>query len=513
MAHSLTRRTVLTAGAVAGTAVVLDAMSFDPAVATTRTPAVQTKTITGHLANGAADWVYLPVVVPSGARRITVRYSYDRPPVADGVPGNSCDIGVFDQRGIDVSSPGFRGWSGGARSEFTISASDATPGYLPGPVGKGTWHVALGPYQIAPQGLDYEVQVTLDFGTPDAPFRPAYPPQSVAGTGADWYRGDAHVHTVHSDGKRTPEELATAARTAGLDFIISTDHNTSSAHALWGPLAGDDLLIVTGEEVTTRNGHYLALGIAPSTWIDWRYRSRDDALPRAARQIRRAGGIVVPAHPFCPYVGCRWKFGYDDADALEVWNGPWTIDDEMAVEMWDGMLVTHARTGQGWLPAMGNSDAHSEPQVVGLPHNVVRADRLAATALTAGLRAGHSWIAESSDVDLDVLTTAGGQWAGIGERLAAPVTARVTVTVAVRGVPSGVVRFMTDEGQMQQTSLPPSGLGTITWTTTPSLAAYVRVEVRHPRSDGSAGNGNAMGPDVQLGAMAALSNPIWLGRS
>jgi predicted metal-dependent phosphoesterase TrpH len=41
--------------------------------------------------------------------------------------------------------------------------------------------------------------------------------------------GDTHLHTVHSDGRRTPAEVAAGARAAGLDFIVSTDHNTSSA--------------------------------------------------------------------------------------------------------------------------------------------------------------------------------------------------------------------------------------------------------------------------------------------
>jgi hypothetical protein len=47
---------------------------------------------------------------------------------------------------------------------------------------------------------------------------------------------------------------------------------------------------------------------------------------------------VVPAHPYCPYVACQWKFGYDDADAIGVWNGPWTYDDESAVDTWDARL-------------------------------------------------------------------------------------------------------------------------------------------------------------------------------
>jgi len=33
------------------------------------------------------------------------------------------------------------------------------------------------------------------------------------------------VHTTYSDGGGSPEEVAKAARVAGLDFVIITDHN------------------------------------------------------------------------------------------------------------------------------------------------------------------------------------------------------------------------------------------------------------------------------------------------
>lgn len=123
-----------------------------------------------------------------------------------------------------------------------------------------------------------------------------------------------------------------------------------------------------GEEVTTRNGHVVALGTDPGTFVDWRYRARDNRFGKYARQIRRAGGLVVPAHPHATCIGCGWKFGFGEADAVEVWNGPYTPDDEVTLADWDNMLVASARTGsRDWIPAMGNSDAHRDPDPVGTP--------------------------------------------------------------------------------------------------------------------------------------------------
>jgi hypothetical protein len=458
--------------------------------------------MTGHLETGAADYVYLPVEVPRGVQRIAVRYSYDKPAVPAGTAGNSCDIGVFDERGTALGGPGFRGWSGGFRSSFEISNGAATPGYLSGPVNPGTWHVVLGPYQVAPQGLDYQVQVTLTFGEPGPAFVPDYPPTQAGGRGRAWYRGDCHLHTVHSDGERLPNEVAAGARAARLHFIVSTDHNTPASHAVWGRYAGDDLLVITGEEVTTRNGHWLAVGLPAGEWIDWRYRSRDDAFPRFARQVRRVGGLVVLAHPYCPYPACQWKFGFDEADATEVWTGGWTYDDEHAVSTWDQKLGEALRSGSRWLPAVGNSDAHRVPQVIGLPQNVVHADDLDTPSILAGIRAGRIYIAESSGVELSFTASGAGRQAGIGETLTVPAGSPVDVSLDVTGAPNAVVRFISDEGQTHQESLDASGSGTVVWRTTASLASYVRAEVRHPSPDAP-----QFGP---FGPMWALTNPVFL---
>ncbi|WP_201304781.1 CehA/McbA family metallohydrolase [Streptomyces sp. GS7] len=466
-------------------------------------PAMQTRTVSGHLPTGAPDFVYLPVEVPHGVREITVSYHYDKPTVPDGTAGNACDIGIFDERGTGLGGAGFRGWSGGARTEFFLRADDATPGYLPGPVNPGTWHIALSPYTVAPQGLAYEVTITLRHGPQGKTPTPVYPPERARGRGRAWYRGDNHLHSVYSDGKRTPARIAELARAAGLDFITTSEHNTTASHRAWEGLWGDDLLILTGEEVTTRNGHVVAMGTDPGAFIDWRYRARDNAFGKYARAIHRAGGLVIPAHPHATCIGCNWKFGLNEADAVEVWNGPYGPDDEITLAEWDNTLVAHARGRADWLPAVGHSDAHRDPDVVGLPQTVVLADDLSRRALQDGIRAGRVWIAESARIDLSFgVTGERGEHAGIGERLAVPRTTKVTAQLKVSGAPGCTVSFVTDQGRLYSTPLPPSGNGTVSWQSTPDYAAYIRAEVRHPSTA------------AELpGPMAALSNPVFLGRS
>ncbi|WTI14647.1 CehA/McbA family metallohydrolase [Streptomyces sp. NBC_00820] len=460
-------------------------------------------TLRGALPPGSPDYVYVPVDVPPGTAELHVSYTYDRPSVPAGTRGNALDIGLFDERGTELGGRGFRGWSGGARTEFFVRADEATPGYLPGPLNPGTWHIALGPYAVAPQGLSYELTVTLTPGAPGRTPRPVYPPPRAAGRGRAWYRGDCHLHSVHSDGRRTPARIAELARAAGLDFVNSSDHNTTASHAHWADVAGDDLLVLLGEEVTTRNGHVLALGTDPGTFVDWRHRARDGHWGHFARVIRQAGGLVVPAHPYAACIGCAWKYGFAEADAVEVWNGPWTPDDEVALAAWDARLCLGGGDRGAWLPAMGNSDAHRAPDAIGLPQTVVLADDLTREAVQEGLRAGRSYVAESRHIQLALTATAEhGARAGIGERLAVlDADAPVTVRLEVSGAPRRTVRLVTDQGVLfTGRPLPVSGAGTVQWRTTAAHAAYVRAELRHEA---------ALGPVP--GAMSAFTNPVFLG--
>jgi predicted metal-dependent phosphoesterase TrpH len=326
---------------------------------------------------------------------------------------------------------------------------------------------------------------------------PRFPPGRAAGRGRGWYRGDCHVHSARSQGgELTPEQLAAAARASGLDFIAITEHNTADTHGAWGQLAGDDLLVILGQEATTLTGHWLALGIGPGQVVEWRYGVRHDVIGRYLSQVRQAGGLCVAAHPHAPYPGGVFMYPFDGFDAVEVWNGLWSsdrlwnADNNAAVAEWARALAAGIRGGR-WLPAIGGSDTHLDGQIA-VPQTVVLADELGTRAVLAGIRAGRSWIAGSAAVDLSLHVRAGGRGAGIGERLETCGEPALVRTV-VSGVPSGTVSFHTDRGAVHRESLPTEGPGTIEWRTSAEESGFVRVEVRQPGQQ-----------------MAALTNPIIL---
>ncbi|OBG28935.1 CehA/McbA family metallohydrolase [Mycobacterium sp. 852002-51057_SCH5723018] len=452
-------------------------------------------TFSGRFGLGIYRWAYLPFEVPPGVRRIRVAAVHED--FAAGFARNVLDLGVFGPAGHDPgNAAGFRGWSGGARDGFVISSSHATPGYLAGPIDPGSWAVALGPVVLSPWGMAWRVRVTLERGEPDPePDLPAAqagpviaPPAAPIGS-PRWFRGDLHLHTVHSDGERDPAELVSAARAAGLDFIVSTEHNTNSANRVWAACRTGSLLVIPGEEVTTRHGHWLAVGLPPHAWVDWRYGPRDGLFPRFAAEVREAGGLVVAAHPAVPLPGSAWEFGFAHVEALEVWNGRWNVDDEVSLRIWQRMLRRGRR-----IVAVGGSDSHGEHQPVGAPQTAVHARELSMPAIVDGLRRGRSYIVRSREVACELTATCPGGSGGPGEALPVRPGAPVTVTAVIAGAAGTTAALITATGCAGRTAVS-AARARLRWELDAASARFVRLEVRERG---------------RLGAMVALTNPVWL---
>ncbi|GAA0252832.1 hypothetical protein GCM10009000_081600 [Halobacterium noricense] len=258
---------------------------------------------------------------------------------------------------------------------------------------------------------------------------------------------------------------------------------------MWGKYTRSDRrpLIIDGEEVTTRAGHYNAIGLDPGQWIDWRYQPEDGVLDRFIEDVHDVGGITVASHPFCPYKGCDWRFDYDLMDVIEVWNGPWSWEDEAAVQTWDRML----REGQA-LPAVGGSDAHDPGDVVGLPQTVVRADRLGPDGIIAALADGNAYITESDDVTVTLTAESNVGEVSIGETLETGLETPVEITLEVTGASGAEATFHTQESIMKIVPIEGKQQKT-TYNTNAKATDFVRVEVRK-----------------QNGDMVALTNPIFI---
>ena len=97
---------------------------------------------------------------------------------------------------------------------------------------------------------------------------------------------DLHVHTSRStDAFTPPEQLRTICRERGLDGLAITDHNVLAQDL------DDELVILPGIEISSRDGHIIGLGLS-------------DAIPRGLsadetiRKIREQTGVSIIPHPY-----------------------------------------------------------------------------------------------------------------------------------------------------------------------------------------------------------------------
>ncbi len=463
---------------------------------------VQTTTHEGQLSpDQEKTYVHLPFEVPAGAVRIEVGYEYDQrisaEPAVTG--GNTIDLGVFDARGIDFLKAGFRGWSGSERDTFFITASQATPGYLPGALSAGTWHVMLGLYKISPRGCRYRVSVRVitQAGQPAGGALPAQvedlPASAPAGVYAPWLRGQLHCHSQHSDGTLSVSQLVGAACECGLDFLAVTDHNTTASQGEQAQLRDPGLILIRGMEVTTFKGHFNAWGIPD--WVDFRVTCEED-LRNALACANERGALTSCNHP--KPGGPPWDYpAVDQFHCMEVWNGPWEKGNQVSLETWLALLAGGRR-----IPAVAGSDFHKYAvkgyvveRTPGAPCTWVYAPGAASTAgILQAIRAGHTCLSQDSNGPLLDLRVAKPYCALAGDVIPRPGGDLEVELRCMNGV-EGELRLLDQRGARHTRTLG-RGESTVTLNVDTRESLYLRAELR--ASDGR---------------MLAMTNPLYFDKT
>jgi hypothetical protein len=170
-----------------------------------------------------------------------------------------------------------------------------------------------------------------------------------------WNKADVHMHTTYSDGTAGVQAvLEYVAMYTDLRVIAITDHDTIEgaleAQRL-APAYGIDVIV--GEEVSTAEGHLLAL------FIEQRLPPGRPAAETIAA-VHAQGGLCVPAHPFgwlVPSLGWR---GLERRAAGA--NPEWPIDgiETFNASLWLAYNNTRAAQlgAQIDVSSLGGSDSH-----------------------------------------------------------------------------------------------------------------------------------------------------------
>jgi len=160
---------------------------------------------------------------------------------------------------------------------------------------------------------------------------------------------DPHTHSAASyDGRDPVDLLLRQAAIVGLDAIAVTDHDEIEASREAVDRADEhDLIVIPGMEVSSADGHVLALGVD-------RLVPADRPFAETVEIIHEYGGTAVVPHPFQEArSGVLANISRDElaiADAVEVYNS----------RLLTGRANRQAReyAERRGLPMTGGSDAH-----------------------------------------------------------------------------------------------------------------------------------------------------------
>lgn len=207
--------------------------------------------------------------------------------------------------------------------------------------------------------------------------------------GRNWYKGNLHMHTTESDGRKTPEEAYALYRAAGYDFVVRTEHWKPSENGSCG-----EMLLLSGCEYDTGDVydgglyHLIAVGTEKPAEV----RKGDDAQTITDR-IHEAGGIVGHAHPAWSLNTPEQMIALRGADYTEIFNS--VSDVPFNCRPYSGDVVDMTAVQGKYMLLAAADDTHFYTEVDTCRSFVyVQADSLTREAILQAIREGRFYASQ-----------------------------------------------------------------------------------------------------------------------
>jgi predicted metal-dependent phosphoesterase TrpH len=169
---------------------------------------------------------------------------------------------------------------------------------------------------------------------------------------------DLHLHSCYSDDAvGSPEEIIKSLRKRGLSGMALTDHNTIEGSLKARKIAPKDFLVIPGLEISTADGHLLALNVTENI-------PKGLSVEDTVERILNIGGVPVVPHLFRLLSGIKKEkltAIHTKLSVIEVFNG---------CSVPNTNLKTAKVAHEFNLGGTGGSDSH-DPLYTGYSYTVV----------------------------------------------------------------------------------------------------------------------------------------------
>lgn len=206
------------------------------------------------------------------------------------------------------------------------------------------------------------------------------------------FRGNTHVHTRHSDGRKSFDECLDIYAALGHDFLVVTDHWHMSDETRRG-----NMLVLRGVEYDfVLDAQVLhVVGVLPAG-ADPGVARGDDHL-YAVERINAVGGAAICAHPAWSMNTLDTLLSLKGCCGAEVFNAvsgiPYGVDRAYSETQLD-VAANHGRL----FTLFTGDDTHYYEGEPGWGRNMIQADELTSGALIAAMKRGSMYCTQGPEI-------------------------------------------------------------------------------------------------------------------
>ena len=215
----------------------------------------------------------------------------------------------------------------------------------------------------------------------------------IDSSGKRWYKGNLHMHTTVSDGKKSPEDAISLYAGEGYDFLSITDHWHVSENG-----SRDGVLLFSGCEYDFHHSvldgifHIVSVGTAADPAV-----TRTDTPQQAIDKIHAAGGLAILAHPAWSLNTPEQILSLHGIDATEIFNS--VSDLPFNCRPYSGLIVDMLAARGLRLPLYASDDAHFYTNSDACrSYILVQADERSPHSILSAIRAGRLYASQGPEL-------------------------------------------------------------------------------------------------------------------